>query len=180
MRGRGAVDALARAFLGQWAPKDARSVYYERAHPMPVLFAQATGIDFAAFLARWNAELPLLRQMPRFEALERLPDGRVLLSTHTTRGTIRDLSFVVELDRPAPEGLVVSIAHYRLGAFDRGLVSNLELARQDSLWPAQTTRFEGLLRGAYSRGDRSLLAIEIQGGGLATRLRLSAERRSFE
>jgi hypothetical protein len=180
VRGRGAVDALARAVLGRWAPKDARALHYESVHSTPALFREATGLAWPDFLARWNQELPRLRQEPRFQALAALPRGRVQISTQAARGAIRDVRFVVELDRPAPAGLVVSLAHYRLSAFDRGLVPKLELERQDSLWPASSTRFEGRLPGSYSRGDRAFLAVEIQGAPLATPLRLSAERRSFE
>jgi hypothetical protein len=180
IRGRSAVDALARAFLGRWAPNDARALYYERVHPTPVLFEQATGLTLSDFLARWNAELPRLRQDPRFGALAELPNGRVHVSTSATRGATHDVRFVVELDRPAPDGLVVSLAHYRLDAFDRGLLSKLELERQDALWPSASRRFEGRLLGRYSSGDRAFLAVEIQGASLATPLRLFAERRSFE
>jgi hypothetical protein len=173
-RGREAVIALARALYSRRAHGDFRDVLLERAHPLESVFREATGLELADFLERWNAALARGREDER-ALLETVPRGTGSIVLARGRGDIRSFVYRYEFTRPPVAGAPCTLLHVKLGPFDWPLQPS-SLLRVDHPWRegALTEKFE--LAGKYGRGERAFLALEVEADALAAPIRLHAER----
>jgi len=180
--GRDRVVQLARTLFSRRAPRDIRSLIYERRNPMGLVFERSAQVTLEDHLDRWNGDLDRLRADPDVaSSLATVPDGTARLHFERDEGSIRNLVVRLELERPRPapsqgDELVVSLLHRDISPFDRPLERH-ELRREERLVGPDENDVELELYGRYGPGMRVFVALEIESETLGCPVRLLAERR---
>jgi hypothetical protein len=180
LHGEDAVLKLARNLFGRESPKDLRELFYERRHPMAVVFEEATGQSWQEFLVSWGAELERLRGEPECRAvLDAVPEGLAEIEVEVGEGSIRHLSYGFRFTRPPPAGALCSLLHTGLDPFDR-VVDPDDLVRREHSWSEAENAASWRLSGRYSRGSRVFLALEVEAPRLGCAVRLLASRQVIQ
>ncbi len=178
--GEAAVLALARAVFGRNPNEDIRELIYEWRHPMPAVFTDATPTDWQSFVAEWSAALDRWRQEPACRALlDTLPKGEAEVAIEHGEGTVRNIVYRFDYDRPWPAGTLVSLLHSRLPTPFDSPIERIDLRRREHLWPPDESTTSWRLPGFYGQGSRAFLALEIDSAILGCPIRLVAVRQEI-
>lgn len=166
---------LARAFLGEVAPEDARALLFERAHPVGERVRAGTGRSFEDFLRAWNAALPAMRA-EHSEEIARVLDVRGEVAVERGAGSLaRIRARIVAGPGGDLGGSMASLRHEPLGAFDAPL-NDLDVDREERLAEPGAREVTIALDGRYSPGERVFVAAEIEDPTLDCAIRVAARR----
>lgn len=170
--GRERLLALARAALTRAGTGDVRDYLFERRHPTPQLFEEATGLPYRIFLADWAQELYRLRVDPAASALlGALPRGRFSVAADPTRG----VGVEAKLARPLAADLTCAVRHVRLPPHDLPVTPD-ELEELKFLWPRREGEQSRYVSSQYGRGERAFVALDCELPAIGCWARLAQER----
>jgi hypothetical protein len=170
--GRERALALARAALTRPGTGDVRDYLYERRHPMPRLFEEATGWAWPAFLQAWSEDLARLRTRPAARALlAELPQGQFRVRVDSPAG----VAVEARLTTPLAADTTCTVRHRRLPPHDLPF-SPETLEEVKFVWPRGERSLARPVADQYGPGERAFVALDCDLPELGCWARLAAER----
>ena len=195
--GERAVVDLARAFFGEPLGATSLDALRDRRRPTRARFAEATGLEWGAFVADWHAWLAERAAAPAVQALlESVPPLEGTLAAgidergvHRLLGGYRPLDGVADGEAEAALARALALApatrcvmkHDVLGPFDNEF--DVDQGRDPRTRDVQTCRLGERVHDVGSRyapGQRVYVAFDLEEGRFHQPLRLGARRVDLE
>lgn len=173
LQGRGAVLRLARAVFAGSEARGLAGWWQDRAHPLPVVFEETTGMSYGRFFLRFGAWYRAQLQQPRIaHALARVPEGTARFDASNRREGVK---VAARLEQPPGTELVCELRHIDLPPYDEPMPQD-EPRKREILWPPEQAEYRTALMGTYSPGQRLFVAFDCRVDVLRAPLRLGVRR----
>lgn len=176
--GEDAVRRLARALYREEVANDSRVTVRDTFVPFGAVFEEETGLTIDELVAHLTDELTTLRGEPWAARLDTISPLDADIEVEVVEGRLRAVVARISGSGPRDEATVATLLHHRLAPLDDLLVE-LELERDDSLWPSGEPEALVRLSGRYGPGERAFFAIEVDDPVLSCPIRLAAQRRTI-
>jgi hypothetical protein len=172
--------AVAKEYYGREVPKDSRETLREWVEGSEAVFARVSGVDVAALVTAWNAELERLRSLPEVaDRLATIPAVTGSVSVVADVGAIRHLECRVSFEAAPAQGTTCVLVHRLLSPYELQIYP-YEVLRLERAWRGSERETSFSLLGRYGPGSYVFVALDVESPVLGCPMRLFAERRVIE
>lgn len=179
-KGHGSVINLVKSVFGRDIPDDSRETLYEMFHPMPVIFKEATGEDWEAFISEWTAWVKDMATQPEFRArLAAIPSITGSINIYKKEGNIRDIVYKYDFSPIPASGFICSLLHKKISPFEANIYPE-ELLKEEQRIHSGSVTNQRRLTGKYNSGERVFLALEYESDILGIPVRIISRRVNIE
>jgi ABC-type transport system involved in multi-copper enzyme maturation permease subunit len=179
-KGYEAVIKLVKSVFGRDIPDDSRETLYEMFHPMPVLFKEATGEDWEAFISEWTAWVKDIATQPEFRArLAAIPEFKGSINLLKKEGNIRDIVYEYNFSQVPASGFVCALLHKKISPFEASIYPE-ELLKEEQRIHNDFVTNQRRHTGKYNSGERVFLALEYESDILGIPVRIISRRVNIE